>query len=319
MAASTCSLSSSDAKQKILVLLSSAHQNPDGTPTGTDLVELAYLHNLLSVRQHYSLTYASADGGDVTLDPHSIESSTANDELVKEFLGRYVEECTKGTKSLKDIIEGIEQGTKKGWFGRTQKDKYDVLIIPGGRGAMLDLPYRSTDLQKLLSHVLRVEERSTKTLSENNSVEMMSWGSWLGITSPTSSFSDVDYGGFVATIGHGIAALFNVHDPLDAKKWFLEGKRVACPRELTKRLQTIGAKRISLEKGQEEEEEDAKEQQSVLGVEDRLLTAQDRRSVLSWVERIIQNVAHLSESTARLDGEEGDGEDQQQSSVYIYP
>lgn len=111
--------------KKILIVVTSHSEMKDGKTTGVWLSEFAESHKGF-LKQGYEITVASPRGGKAPVDPSSI-GTDASEELTNAQ--RYLE----NTASLKDIAS----------------DDFDAIFLPGGHGAMYDLP-NNEQLQTLL-------------------------------------------------------------------------------------------------------------------------------------------------------------------------
>ena len=130
-------------------------------------------------------------------------------------------------------------------------------VFPGGPGTLFDLPNNH-----------RVSEIVQQVWERNN--------------------------GYIATIGHGIAALLNVKSPKGDHELWLRGKRVTCntveeeqemqldkalPFMLEQKLREIGVKF-----------EKANKFQSNVVMEEKLITGQNCNSTKEWVQHVVKCV-----------------------------
>jgi len=208
-------------------------------PTGVDIVELGYLWMILLRQLDIELTFVSPKGGAVALDPNSV-SVMEQDKDLKERL-----------KNEKEFMVQMSHTYPVGWIN---PEEYNLVIIPGCAGAMLDLP-ESSDVTKIISKIY-----------ENN--------------------------GIVCAIGHGCAALLDVKTSRHGNEYLVKGKRMTCfsnaeekeagfeqfvPFRLEDRLKERGAK---LEiKGPFTPN---------VVEEERLITAQSYPSAQQWVQKIAE-------------------------------
>ncbi len=148
--------------------------------TGVDIVELGYLWTILLRQLDIELTFVSPKGGPVALDPNSVNVMEADKDL-KERL-----------KNERDFMIQMSHTYPIEWVN---PEEYDMVIIPGCHGAMLDLPQ---------------DDQVSKTISkiyENK--------------------------GLVCAIGHGCSALINVKtsygtSDLSGSSYLVKGKRITC-------------------------------------------------------------------------------------------
>jgi putative intracellular protease/amidase len=163
-------------------------------------------------------------------------------------------EASKNDDTVSKFLKDSEamrkiKSTKK--LEECRRSQFMGAIFPGGAGVLFDLPN-----EHIISEI--VEEIYPRKQS------------------------------FIAAIGHGLAALVNVKDK-EGEYW-LEGKRVTCqtveeekdmklerqlPFMLEEKLKQIGAKVEKASKFSPKVVED-----------DRLITAQNNRSVKEWIETI---------------------------------
>ncbi|MGG4144156.1 type 1 glutamine amidotransferase domain-containing protein [Paenibacillus algorifonticola] len=111
--------------KKVLIVITSHTEIKEGKPTGVWLSEFAESY-LEFLKQGYEITVASLQGGKAPVDPGSIGADTSEEILDAE---RYLE----NTVSLNDVAS----------------DDFDAIFLPGGHGAMYDLP-KNQKLQTLL-------------------------------------------------------------------------------------------------------------------------------------------------------------------------
>ncbi|RUS45675.1 type 1 glutamine amidotransferase domain-containing protein [Cohnella sp. AR92] len=111
--------------KKVLIVITSHSEIKEGKPTGVWLSEFAESYDGF-LKQGYDITVASPQGGKAPVDPSSIGADTS-EEIIK------AEQYLENTVSLKDI----------------SSDDFDAIFLPGGHGAMYDLPHNE-ELQTLL-------------------------------------------------------------------------------------------------------------------------------------------------------------------------
>lgn len=173
----------------------------------------------------------------------------------------YIDPSTmKKSESDEHVRKFIRDTTAMEKIKRTERlesidpEKYECVVFPGGPGVLFDLP-SAPKINELVTHVWE----------RNN--------------------------GYIATIGHGIAALLNVKSPKTHDAW-LKGKKVtantveeekdmqldkALPFLLEQKLREIGAR---FEKTNKNE--------SYVVLDERLITGQNRNSAREWVQKIAQ-------------------------------
>jgi len=151
-------------------------------------------------------------------------------------------------------MHGLEKLKNTKPLDHVQPDEYSCVLFPGCHGAMQDLP-NNKKVQEIVCHI-----------HKNN--------------------------GWIATIGHGIAALLNVKE--SNGEHFLKGKQVACftneeerewkfdkviPYSLEEKIKECGAK---LQKGNPFK--------SLVVVDGHLITAQSLFSPREWVDKILEKM-----------------------------
>ena len=210
-------------------------------PTGIDILEVGYFWTHFFRRNNVEMTFVSPRGGPVALDPISIETMEKDDKLAKEL------------KEDNEFMLKLGHTYPINWIS---PEDYDFVLIPGGHGAMFDLPEHD-DVANVIAKIY-----------EN--------------------------GGFTCAIGHGVSALLNVK-LRNTSEYLLKNKRVACysnaeekekrfdeylPYYLEDRAKERGAK-----------VETNKPFQPKVVVEDRLITAQSWPSIHEFVQKVVDSVA----------------------------
>lgn len=111
--------------KKILIVVTSHSEMKDGKKTGVWLSEFTESYTGF-LEQGYEITVASPRGGQAPVDPSSVGANVSEEATSAQRL-------LENTASLKDIAS----------------DDYDAIFLPGGHGAMYDLP-NNEKLQALL-------------------------------------------------------------------------------------------------------------------------------------------------------------------------
>ncbi|CAF1303829.1 unnamed protein product [Adineta ricciae] len=115
--------------KKILFILSSHGQFPNGHPTGWYLPEAAHPYYVLE--PHFTIEWASPKGGKAPLDPSSVENFK-DDAECKQFLAD--EKAKQGYENTKKLSE-------------VNAKDYEAIVYVGGHGPMFDLPEDKTNIQ----------------------------------------------------------------------------------------------------------------------------------------------------------------------------
>jgi putative intracellular protease/amidase len=111
--------------KNILMVVTNHTELTEGKTTGIWLSEFAEAYSAFT-KKGYGVTVASPLGGKSTVDPGSIDESTPQEILDTE---KYLQDTVK----LDDVSH----------------ERFDAIFLPGGHGAMFDLP-KSKKLQELL-------------------------------------------------------------------------------------------------------------------------------------------------------------------------
>lgn len=148
--------------------------------TGVDIVEVGYLWMILLRQLKIELTFVSPKGGPVALDPHSVEVMETDKDLKNKL------------KDERDFMVKMSHTYPISWVN---PEDYGLVIIPGCRGAMLDLP-ESSEINKVISKIH-------------------------------------DNGGLICAIGHGVSALINVKTSrsgsrTESEEYLVKGKCITC-------------------------------------------------------------------------------------------
>ncbi|KAL1914508.1 uncharacterized protein VTP21DRAFT_8222 [Calcarisporiella thermophila] len=108
---------------KILFIITSHASLPSGKNTGYYLPELAHPYHVLS--KHYTIEFASPQGGRCPVDPGSVKDF-ANDEVCKKFMDNgQIQMELEQTEKLENIVNRAHE--------------YAGVFFPGGHGPMFDL------------------------------------------------------------------------------------------------------------------------------------------------------------------------------------
>lgn len=118
---------------KILIITTSADQLKDGTTTGLWLEELAAPYYLYK-DAGYSIDIASPKGGQTPLDPNSIAEDNLGD-VPKKFMTNTGDMNALNSAHKLSEIQHL--------------DEYVGVYIPGGHGAVVDLP-DNPDVQRII-------------------------------------------------------------------------------------------------------------------------------------------------------------------------
>ncbi len=120
---------------KILVILTSqATMGDDPRPTGVWFEELSTPYYAF-VDAGAQVDIASIAGGEIPIDPHSLEAEGKNPPSVERFL--------KDASAMQKIEVSMK-------IDGQSTEGYSAVFLPGGHGTMWDLP-KSTELASLLS------------------------------------------------------------------------------------------------------------------------------------------------------------------------
>lgn len=211
--------------------------------TGADMFELGYIWMTLKSKLNMQMTFATPRGGPIAADPLSMER-IEKDSRLKEHL-----------RDSRDFIAKVGHTIPISW---TNPREYDMVIFPGGHGALFDLPEHE-DIACAVSEIYQK-------------------------------------GGIVAAIGHGVAGLLNVKTERRSGEYLLKGKKVTCfTREEEKKvgyesyLPYVLEERVK-ERGAKLSNKSPFESNVI--VDERLITAQNAPSIHDFVSKITENVRH---------------------------
>lgn len=210
-------------------------------PTGVDMFELGYIW--LTLRKHFKmdLVFATPRGGPVAIDPLSME---------------HVEKDSKLRDNLREEREFVLKMGHTIPISWVKPEEFSVVILPGGHGALFDLPEHD-DIACVVSEIHK-------------------------------------RGGLVAAIGHGVAGLLNVRTSRKTGDYLIKGRKVTCfskeeehqqglekflPYMLEERIKERGAKL-----------EIAKPFQSHVVVDKHIITAQNAPSIHDFVTEIVDRL-----------------------------
>jgi len=208
--------------------------------TGVDIFELGYLWMTLKRQCRMELVFATPRGGPVAADPMSVER---------------MEKDSKLRDTLRDEREFISKMGHTLPISWVKPEEFNLVIIPGGHGAMFDLPEHD-DVSCAIAEIYQK-------------------------------------GGMVAAIGHGVASLLNVRMKRKGE-YFVKGFRLACfsnseekevgyeeylPYSLEDRLRERGSK-----------VENKKPFETNVIVDERLITAQSAPSIHEFVTKITETM-----------------------------
>ncbi|CAF1096687.1 unnamed protein product [Rotaria magnacalcarata] len=116
-------------KKKILFVLTSHDKFPNGHPTGWYLPEAAHPYYVLE--NHFTIEWASPNGGKAPLDPSSVENFK-DDAECKQFLSDdKAKHGYENTQKLTDV----------------NVNDYVALVYVGGHGPCFDLPEDKTNVK----------------------------------------------------------------------------------------------------------------------------------------------------------------------------
>ncbi|WP_200837169.1 type 1 glutamine amidotransferase domain-containing protein [Dyadobacter sp. 3J3] len=109
--------------KKILFVVTSYDQVPNGTKTGIWIEEFASPYYLLTA-EGIEITIASPKGGKAPIDPKSTKPEFSTESVKRFFSDTSLQEKLNNTVALEDI----------------DPTAYDAVFYPGGHGPMWDLP-----------------------------------------------------------------------------------------------------------------------------------------------------------------------------------
>jgi len=109
--------------QKVLFVVTSFDQVPNGTKTGIWIEEFASPYFLLT-EQGFDITVASPKGGKAPIDPKSTKPEFTTASVTRFFADAPAQEKLNNTIALEDI----------------DSKEFDAVFYPGGHGPMWDLP-----------------------------------------------------------------------------------------------------------------------------------------------------------------------------------
>lgn len=231
--------------KKILVLLTnekSLRSNPNESDseflTGFDVKELAHVHQ--KIKEYCPkvvFDFVTPKGGLAPIDPTSLKDRTSDTILRKFIEDEGIMNDLKNTKSLDSIKES----------------EYRVMIIPGGAGAVFDLPYAMKKHATLLDEIMK-------------------------------------NCGMIATIGHGLSALMDVPRTTQSREFWITGKKVTCiSKEEDQKLRLVEVLPFVPEEKVTQRHakyEKAAPFTSKVVVDGRLVTAQNPQSIDAWIEKM---------------------------------
>lgn len=160
--------------------------NPEGLyeqmhrKTGIDILEVGYFWLKFAREAGVDMTFVSPRGGPVALDPISIDSMEKDTHLRDRL------------KEEREFMSKLGHTYPISWI---RPEDYDLVLIPGGHGAMFDLP----EQEEVAAVICKVYAK----------------------------------GGYIAAIGHGVSALLNVpaataSGRIQTSEYLLKGKKVTC-------------------------------------------------------------------------------------------
>lgn len=209
--------------------------------TGVDVYELMHIWQLFREQLGLPVDFASPRGGPAAADPLSMERVRKDEKMRRQF------------DEDRELIDAIGHTYPLDWI---RPEDYVCVVIPGERGAMLDLP-ECRQLELLLAAV-----------HEHNQ-------------------------GLICTIGHGAAALLNIRKPNSAE-FLVRNRKLTCfsnseERELgMDKLLPFSLEDRLKERGARIETADPNRPKVI--VDERLITAQNPQSVRDFVQKIAENI-----------------------------
>lgn len=119
---------------KILIIVTNINIYASGNyPTGLWLSELTHIYDAAKTKGH-DITITSPNGGDIPIDPESLNFFTLDKVSKKYWNNKVFREQLEQTQSLKAV----------------ENENFDVVYLAGGHGTMYDFPQDKT-LQKIIA------------------------------------------------------------------------------------------------------------------------------------------------------------------------
>jgi len=162
----------------LFIVTSHAMMGSTNEPTGLWLEELSTPYYAF-IEAGYEVEIVSVSGGEIPIDPRSVNEEGENPESVTRFLND--ETAMKHAKNTKSI-EGLDTS------------KYAAVFIPGGHGTMFDMPENET-----LANIV------SSTLADDRIVAAVCHG-------PAALVSAVDENGTPIVKGKKIATFTNAEE-----------------------------------------------------------------------------------------------------------
>lgn len=119
--------------KRILMVLTNHSELPNGKKTGVWLSEFGEAY-LAFQKEGYDVTVASPKGGEIPIDPTSLEGEVSDEML-----------------ATKQFIENTEH------LEHQDASQFDGIFLPGGHGTMFDLP-DNTKLQELIRSIYEADK-----------------------------------------------------------------------------------------------------------------------------------------------------------------
>ena len=230
---------------KILVLLTNTSNlkvtNDSKTKTGFDIKELAHAHTcIMKEFPETKFTFVTPNGGRAPIDPLSLEDKE-KDQVLKKFLAD------------KEMMEKFEKTFS---LNQVKDEKFCAMIVPGGAGALIDLPHAMKNCGKLVDSIYNEKK------------------------------------GLIASIGHGASAFLEIPSTQDSSKYWISGRKLtAITKVEDTELGLISELPFVLEdemKHRKVKFETKSKFSSNVVVDDRLITAQNPQSTQMWVKEMIK-------------------------------
>ncbi|PJF18108.1 hypothetical protein PSACC_02076 [Paramicrosporidium saccamoebae] len=209
-------------------------------PTGVDVFELGYIWMTLKKQYNMELVFATPRGGPVAADPLSMERIEKDSKLRDNL------------RDERDFIAKMGHTVPISWV---KPEEFKMVILPGGHGAMFDLP----EHDDVACTIAEIYKRN----------------------------------GVVAAIGHGVAGLLNVRMERRGD-WLIKGKRITCFSKEEER-QTGYEKYLPFYLEERVKERGAKTEikkpfETNVVIDERLITAQNAPSIHEFVSKIIEQI-----------------------------
>lgn len=119
--------------KNILMVLTNHSELPNGKKTGVWLSEFGEAY-LAFKKEGFDVTIASPKGGEIPIDPTSLEGEVSDEML-----------------ATKTYLQNTELLTDQ------KAEKFDGIFLPGGHGTMFDLP-DNTKLQELIQSIFEADK-----------------------------------------------------------------------------------------------------------------------------------------------------------------